>query len=119
MMDINVDLLQWFKNLLIKKFLAAVLKMRICQTSNQQKHYTDQLLENLTIEKSIIFYRQYLVTDLADMQLISKFNKGICFLLFVIDIFCKYAWVTPLKDKRVLQIPMLSKNLKRILSSRR
>ena len=29
MMDINVDLLQWFKNLLIKKFLAAVLKMRI------------------------------------------------------------------------------------------
>ena len=31
--------------------------------------------------------------DLADMQLISKFNKGFLFLLCVIDIYCKYAWV--------------------------
>ena len=29
--------------------------------------------------------------DLADMQLISKFNKGFRFLLCVIDIFSKYA----------------------------
>ena len=34
-------------------------------------------------------------TDLADMQLISKFNKGFRFLLCVnvIDIYSKYAWV--------------------------
>ena len=31
--------------------------------------------------------------DLGDMQLISKFNKGFLFLLCVIDIYCKYAWV--------------------------
>ena len=31
--------------------------------------------------------------DLTGMQLISKFNKGIRFLLSVIDIFSKYAWV--------------------------
>ena len=37
--------------------------------------------------------------DLADMQLISKFNKGFGFLLCV-DIFSKYAWVAPLKDKK-------------------
>ena len=30
---------------------------------------------------------------LADMQLISKFDKLICFLLCVIDTFSKYAWV--------------------------
>ena len=36
--------------------------------------------------------------DLADMQLISKFNKGRRFLSCVIDIFSKYAWVVPLKD---------------------
>ena len=42
--------------------------------------------------------------DLADMQLISKFNKGIRFLLSVIDIFSKYAWVIPLKDKRGITI---------------
>ena len=38
--------------------------------------------------------------DLADMQLISKFNKGIRFLLRVIDIFSKYTWVIPLRDKK-------------------
>ena len=38
--------------------------------------------------------------DLADMQLISKFNKGFRFLLSVIDIFSKYACVFPLKDKK-------------------
>ena len=38
--------------------------------------------------------------DLADMQLFSKYNKGIRFLLCVIDIFTKYAWVVPLKDKK-------------------
>ena len=32
-------------------------------------------------------------TDLADMQLLSKLNKGIRFSLCVIDIFSKYAWV--------------------------
>ena len=34
------------------------------------------------------------------MQLISKFNKGFRFLLCVINIFSKYAWVVPLKDKK-------------------
>ena len=38
--------------------------------------------------------------DLADMQLISKFNKGFRFLLCVIDIFSKYACVVSLKNKR-------------------
>ena len=38
--------------------------------------------------------------DLADMQLLSKYNKGIRFLLCVIDIFSKYAWAVPLKDKK-------------------
>ena len=38
--------------------------------------------------------------DLADMQLLSRYNKRIRFLLCVIDIFSKYAWVVPLKDKK-------------------
>ena len=42
--------------------------------------------------------------DLADMQLFSKYNKGIRFLLRVIDIFSKYAWVVPLKDKKGISI---------------
>ena len=42
--------------------------------------------------------------DLADMQVTSKFNKGFRFLLCVIDIFSKYAWVIPLKDKKGVSI---------------
>ena len=38
--------------------------------------------------------------DLADMQLSNRYNKGIRFLLCVIDIFSNYAWVVPLKDKK-------------------
>ena len=41
---------------------------------------------------------------LADMQLISKFNKGFRFLLCVIDIYSKYAWVVSLKDKKGVSI---------------
>ena len=42
--------------------------------------------------------------DLADMQLLSRYNKGIRFLLCFIDIFSKYAWVVPLEDKKGISI---------------
>ena len=38
------------------------------------------------------------------MQLVSKFNKGFRFLLCIIDIFSKYAWVVPLKDEKDVTI---------------
>ena len=38
--------------------------------------------------------------DLADMQLLSRQNKGIKYLLCVIDLFSKYAFAVPLKDKK-------------------
>ena len=38
------------------------------------------------------------------MQLISKFNEKFRFLLCVIDIFSKYAWAVPLKDKKGVSI---------------
>ena len=37
--------------------------------------------------------------DLADMQLISKYSKGIRYLLCAVDFFSKYAFLVPLKDK--------------------
>ena len=56
----------------------------------------ESLLENLFTGKGAIAK--------SDMQFISKFNKGYRFLLFIIDIFSKYAWVVPLKDKKGISI---------------
>ena len=51
--------------------------------------------------------------DLADIQLISRFSKGFRFLLCVIDIYSKYAWVIPLKDKKGIMITnAFQKNLR-------
>ena len=42
--------------------------------------------------------------DLADMQSLSRKNKGIKYLLCAIDLFSKYAFVIPLKDKKGISI---------------
>ena len=42
--------------------------------------------------------------DLADMQLLSKRNKEVRFLLSVIDIFNKHVWVALLKDRKETSI---------------
>ena len=44
------------------------------------------------------------VADFVDMQLISKFNNGFCFLLCVIDIFRKYTWINSLEYKKEITI---------------
>ena len=49
---------------------------------------------------------------LAEMQLISKFNKGFRFLLCAIDIYSKYAWVIPLTYKKELQLLILFENFR-------
>ena len=38
--------------------------------------------------------------DLADMQSLSKYNKGFKCLLCAIDLFSKYAWVIPIRHKK-------------------
>ena len=43
------------------------------------------------------------------MQSLSKYNKGFKYLLCVIDLFCKYAWVILLKDRKGTSIILFSK----------
>ena len=38
--------------------------------------------------------------DLSDMESLSKYIKGIKYLVIAIDLFNQYAWIVPLKDKR-------------------
>ena len=42
--------------------------------------------------------------DLANMQLIDKFNKGCRYFSCVIDIYSKHAWFVSLKDKKGVTI---------------
>ena len=101
MIDVNADLLQWFINSLIKKSSGRDIKTE--NVSN--KKLAEELHKPITrkFKKRKVhssFIDNIWRDDLADMQLISKFNKGIRFLLCVIDIFSKYAWIIPLKDKK-------------------
>ena len=70
---------------------------RYLKISNLLKSFINLLLENLKKEK---FKDNVWGAGLADMQLISKYNKGVRFLLCAIDIFSKYGWIVPLKDKK-------------------
>ena len=49
-------------------------------------------------------FKDNFCADLADMKLLRKLNKGFRFLLWIIDVFSKYAWVVPLKDKKSASI---------------
>ena len=49
--------------------------------------------------------------DLANIQILSRYNKGIRFLLCVIDIYSKYVGVVPLKDKKGVSIVTAFQNI--------
>ena len=71
---------------------------------NQIKNYVNQLLENLKKKKVCLsFIDNTWGADLVDMQLFSKFNKEIRFLLCVIYIYSNYAQAISLKDKKCLK----------------
>ena len=59
-------------------------------------NFINQLLENFKKAKFVFLLK----ANLADMQVISKYNKGIKFLSRVIYIFSKDVWVVLLKDKK-------------------
>ena len=67
--------------------------------NNQLKNYTSQLLKKLKKTVSSVFRENIWGEYLADIQLISKFNKRFRFSC-VIDTFSKYACVVPLEDNK-------------------
>ena len=110
MMDIQECLLLWFMNFLIKSPRVVDIPLEFNEKLAKELH-------KLTIRK---FKRRKVYSgfrgniwgaDLADMQLISKFNKGFRFLLCVIDIFSKYSWAVPLKDKKGISIVSASQKI--------
>ena len=114
MMDIKVNLLQWSINFWIRKTSGGAI-----ENENVLNKELAEELHKLIIKKfnkrkvRSSFIDNIWVVDLVDMQLISKFNKGIRFLFCVIVIFSKYVWVIPLEDKKGVTITNdLKKKLK-------
>ena len=56
------------------------------------------------------------VADLVEVQPLAKYNRGLRYLLTVVDVLSKYAWVQPLKDKTDVA---LVKAFEKILKGRR
>ena len=85
-------MLQWSINCLIKKLLVVVLK----NENSFNKELAEELHKLITrkFNKRKVhspFIDNMWGAYLADIQLISKLNKGFRFLLCVIDIYSKYA----------------------------
>ena len=75
----------------VNKILAEELHKPVIRKFNKRKVYW-QFKDNIW------------GVDLADTRLLSKKNKGIKYLLCAIDLFGKYAFVVPLKDKKGISI---------------
>ena len=105
MMDINVDLLHWSIKFLIKKLLVSGNKNKNISNKKLAEELHKPIIRTFNKRKvQSPFIDNIWLADLADMQLISKFNERFRFLLCVIDIYTKYAWVIPLKDKKGITI---------------
>ena len=82
-----------------------LLKMKLCQNKELAKELHKQIIRKFEKWKAHTSLADNIwVADFVDIQLISEFNKGIRFLLCIVDIFSKYAWVTRLKDKKGITI---------------
>ena len=75
--------------------------------------FISQFLENLKKKVYSSFRDNIWGVDLADIQPFSKFNKRIKYLLCATDLFSKYAWIVPIKDKKGTSIV---NTLKKILN---
>ena len=67
-------------------------------------NYTGPPLKNINGKYILHIFLEIWVADLADMQLSNKYKDRVRFLLYVIDIYSKYIFVVPLKDKEDISI---------------
>jgi len=72
---------------------------------NWQEKLTDELhkpIKHNFAGRHVIVNRidEILYSDLVEMQQFSKRNKGYRYFLMVLDMFSKYDWIVPLKDKK-------------------
>ena len=76
---------------------------------SSEENWQEKLADELHTPIKRNFTRRRVITnhideiwasDLVEMQQFSKWNKGYRYLLMIIDVFSKYGWIVPLKDKK-------------------
>ena len=92
------------------------INLLLSQISNELHRQTIKKIKRRKVYSS--FRDNICSVDLADMQSLSKYNKGLKYSLCAIDFFSKYVWVVPLKDKTGITIvnslqKVISKGCKR------
>ena len=105
MMYINVDWLQWFIRFFDKKTSGNGFKNKNISNKELAEELQEPIIGNIKKRKvHSPAIDNIWGADLADMQLVSKFDKEFRLLFCVIEIYCKYTWVIILKDKKGLTI---------------
>jgi transposase InsO family protein len=87
------------KKLKLKKVTKASVRKWLAGRLSYTLH--KPALRKIKRGRTIVFYIDELwQMDLCEMQTIKEYNGGVRYLLTVIDVFSKYSWVEPLKDKK-------------------
>ena len=88
-----------------QKTASGAVQKEIMQNEELAKELCKQIIRKFEKRKVHSFFIDNIWgADLADIQLISKFDKEFKFLLYVIDIYSKYIWGIPLKEKKSITI---------------
>ena len=106
-MVIKEDYLKWFTSFLIESQLPLInlVEVVLILSKLSTREWTSyQIIRKFKIRKVYSSFRDNILgVHLADMQSLSKCNKGTKYLC-AIYIFSKYVWIVPLKDKRGINI---------------
>ena len=99
---------QQYGTFLVKNIIRSKRKLGL-GVENHNKILSEELhkpkRKNFPRRKIIVNHiDEIFAADLVEMQKFAKLNKGYRYLLTCIDIFSKFAWVIPLKDKKGITI---------------
>ena len=99
---------QQYGTFLVKNIIRSKRKLGL-GVENHNKILSEELhkskRKNYPRRKIIVNHiNEIFAADLVEMQKFAKLNKGYRYLITCIDIFSKFAWVIPLKDKKGITI---------------
>ena len=106
------------KILIVKPIIGTKYRLGLGKKKKKKNSWKEKLADELHKpikrkfpRRSVIVFNKDEIwsADLVEMQAFSSFNKGFKYILTVIDVFSKYAWAVPIKDKSAASVTKHSK----------